>query len=176
VLEVRTVVVCRDCRVSWPVGGAALCADAGHAHGEHESHRHRTDVELPDGARVTAVSFHAAAPYEREVPPDFGLYLDHRWQPPWAHDRVEWPDFGLPADEAAFRVALGDVLERARSGQLVEIGCLGAHGRTGTALACLAVLAGVAPGQAVDWVRAAYCDHAVETAQQAEFVARFDPA
>jgi len=51
-----------------------------------------------------------------------------------------------------------------------EIGCLGGHGRTGTALACLAVLAGHSPADAVAWVRTHYCDHAVETDDQAAFV------
>jgi hypothetical protein len=51
---------------------------------------------LPDGTEVTAVSFDAADPYIREQPPDYGLYLDHKWQPPWAHDHLDWPDFGVP--------------------------------------------------------------------------------
>jgi len=34
--------------------------------------------------------------------------------------------------------ALKTALERARPGQDIEVGCLGGHGRTGTALACLA--------------------------------------
>jgi hypothetical protein len=172
-LEVRTVMVCGDCRVSWELDEQARCHDAQHIHQEYEVHRHRAEVQLPDGARVTAVSFHAPAPYERDVAPDFGLYLDDRWQPPWAHEHVDWPDFGVPADREAFTVALLDLLERARSGQVVEVGCLGAHGRTGTALACLAVLAGLEPDRAVDWVRAGYCDRAVETPQQADFVTQF---
>ncbi|HKE75437.1 MAG TPA: hypothetical protein VKB57_17570, partial [Acidimicrobiales bacterium] len=75
-----------------------------------------------------------------------------------------------PADLAA---GLGDVLARARAGERVEIGCLGGHGRTGTALACLAVLCGHRAGDAVAWVRAAYCPGAVETDEQAAFVAAF---
>jgi hypothetical protein len=173
VLEVRTLIVCVDCRISWGVDDQSLCSDADHTHREWEAHRHLSEVELPDGTRITAVSFHEASPYEREAIPDFGLYLDHRWEPPWAHAHVAWPDFGLPADDAALRVALGDLLGRAREGQRVEMGCLGAHGRTGTALACLAVLAGVEADQAVDWVRSHYCQKAVETPQQAEFVTQF---
>ena len=38
-------------------------------------------------------------------------------------------------------------------------------------LACLAVLSGVPHGEAVAWVRATYCVEAVETAEQAAFVA-----
>jgi hypothetical protein len=58
------------------------------------------------------------------------------------------------------------LLERARLGERVEVGCLGGHGRTGTALACLAILTGHPPGEAVAWVRANYCADAVETAEQ----------
>ena len=60
---------------------------------------------------------------------------------------------------------------RARQGEVVELGCLGGHGRTGTALACLAVLAGTSPPAAVAWVRSAYCSQAVETPDQEAFVA-----
>ena len=68
------------------------------------------------------------------------------------------------------------LLARARAGDAVEIGCLGGHGRTGTALACLAVLTGTAPDEAVAWVRRRYCDHAVETDAQRAFVERFERA
>jgi hypothetical protein len=48
-------------------------------------------------------------------------------------------------------------------------------GRTGTALACLAVLGGVVPGEAIAWVRANYCPKAVETDEQEAFVAGLIP-
>jgi protein-tyrosine phosphatase len=134
-------------------------------------HRHRAAVALPDGTAVTAVSFDPGDPYGRDQPPDSGLYLDERWQPPWPHDHVDWADFGLPADTTAFVASLRSLLDRARAGEQVEIGCLGGHGRTGTALACLAVLAGHPPDEAVAWVRESYCDKAVETPDQASFVA-----
>jgi protein-tyrosine phosphatase len=72
------------------------------------------------------------------------------------------------------RHSLTDVLARARSRQRVEVGCLGGHGRTGTALACLAVLSGHSPGDAVNWVRANYCSDAVETPEQEAFVVAMD--
>ena len=55
----------------------------------------------------------------------------------------------------------------------VEIACAGGHGRTGTALACLAVLDGVPSRAAVCYVRAHYAARAVETPGQRRFVARF---
>lgn len=140
-------------------------------HRAFEAHRHLDLVVLPDGTRLTAASFDRVAPYSRARDPDYGLYLDSRWQPPWDHDRLDWPDFGVPASPEAVAEALKGLLERARSGQDVEVGCLGGHGRTGTALACLAVLAGHPASGAVAWVRSSYCAKAVETPAQEAFIA-----
>ena len=81
---------------------------------------------------------------------------------------------GLPpaASPADARAALLDAWTRADSSR-VEAACAGGRGRTGTALACLAVLSGVAAGDAVDWVRSAYHPKAVETPWQRRYVARF---
>jgi hypothetical protein len=133
-------------------------------------HVHRSVVRLPEGTTVTAVSFDANDPYRRDQPPDFGLYLDARWAPPWPHEHLDWPDFGIPREPELFAGALEGLLLRARAGQRVEIGCLGGHGRTGTALAWLAVLSGTAPDEAVVWVRSNYCVEAVETPEQEAFV------
>jgi len=171
VTETRIVVACAECRVYWQADGEApKCSDRAHNHRSFEVHRHRSVVVLPDGTTVIAVSFDAADPYARDELPDFGLYLDERWQPPWTHAHIEWPDFDVPTRSAQVVAALRDVLGRARAGERVEVGCLGGHGRTGTALACLAVLSGLPADDAVAWVRANYCDKAVETREQEAFV------
>jgi hypothetical protein len=175
-VEMRSLVACAACTAFWYEGEEAICSDPGHTHSRHEMHVHRTLLVLPDGTEVTAVSFDARDPYARERRPDYGLYLDERWQPPWDHGRIAWPDFGLPTDRAAVLDALRALLDRARAGDHVELGCLGGHGRTGTALGCLAVLSGHPPSDAVAWVRAAYCASAVETPEQEAFVAALDPA
>jgi hypothetical protein len=172
--EVRTrvVVLCATCGVHWDEGvEAAACGEAGHEHQRFEVHVHRDVVTLPDGTEVTAVSFDAADPYARDRSPDHGLYLDARWAPPWSHELIDWPDFGVPGDPAGFVGRLGDVLARARRGERVEVGCLGGHGRTGTAIAALAVLTGHPAGDAVAWARDHYCAHAVETPEQEALVA-----
>jgi hypothetical protein len=140
-----------------------------------ERHVHRTEVRFEDGTRVTGVTFLDDDPYQRLNPPAFGLYLDGRWNPPWPHALIDWPDFGIPSDSEFVHDALDDLHRRARSGASVEIGCLGGHGRTGTALACLAILAGTSPEEAVAWVRANYCAKAVETDEQENFVSAFRP-
>lgn len=174
--ETRIVVACAECRTHWyknlePPG----CERAGHQHQEFAVHLHRSAVTLPDGTSVVAASFDSIDPYNRDQLPDYGLYLDPRWQPPWPHDQVGWPDFGVPTDPDDLMYALRAVLDRARGGQRVEIGCHGGHGRTGTALACLAVLAGHPAADAVAWVRASYCTQAVETPEQEAFVKGLGP-
>ena len=173
-VETTHIVYCRDRGILW--GGRAEqpdCTDGSHQHFESQIHRHRTPVLLPDGSQIVAVSFDPNDPYSREEPPDFGLYLDDRWSPPWPHDHVEWPDFGIPTSSDELRNKLVHVLDRARRGEHVEMGCLGSHGRTGTALACLATLGGVPASKAVAWARSAHCEKAVETPEQAGFVADF---
>ncbi|MEU0524706.1 phosphatase domain-containing protein [Streptomyces niveus] len=106
--------------------------------------------------------------------PDFALHLLGK-EPPavdWAARWVRWPDFRLPADRAAAAEALREALDRAGD-ERVEIACGGGRGRTGTALACLAVLDGVPNAQAVAYVREHYSRHAVETPWQKRYVSRF---
>jgi hypothetical protein len=125
-------------------------------------------VTFPDGTRVRASSISERRVDDPER--SFGLYLDPRWQPSWPADLIEWEDFGLPVDAESARRLIQSAFTRARGGELVEVGCLGGTGRTGTVLACMAVLAGVAPSEAVAWVRTAYRPTAVETAEQEDWV------
>ncbi|WEV28420.1 protein-tyrosine phosphatase family protein [Streptomyces sp. 71268] len=106
--------------------------------------------------------------------PDFALYLRGRRPPPvaWEARWVRWPDFWLPKDRAAFGQALRQAWARAEA-ERVEVACGGGVGRTGTALACLAVLDGVPAGEAVAYVRRHYAPRAVETPWQRRFVAAF---
>lgn len=137
-------------------------------------HSHRTAVLLPDGSTIVAVSYDSADPYRRERLPDFGLYLDPLWKPSWPYAHIAWPDFGVPDQPDTVAPALCDLRERAHRGQRVELGCLGGHGRTGSALAWLVVLTGHPPGDAVAWVRHNYCKQAVETPAQEQFIAGLD--
>jgi protein-tyrosine phosphatase len=84
---------------------------------------------------------------------------------------VRWPDFRLPANEGEAMDALKEAWLRAAY-QRVEIACAGGRGRTGTALACIAVLDGVPARQAVSFVRAHYHPRAVETPWQRWYVMR----
>jgi protein-tyrosine phosphatase len=53
------------------------------------------------------------------------------------------------------------------------VACAGGRGRTGTALACLAILDGVPNDRAVAYVRERYDRRAVKTPGQRRFVARW---
>jgi hypothetical protein len=168
---VRVVLLCSESHQHWYDGvDAARCTSADHRHQRIEVHVHRAPVRLPDGTEIAAVSFDPADPYARANPPDYGVYFDERWAPDWAHEHVPWPDFGVPSDAGQLLTVLAAALDRALAGERVEIGCIGGHGRTGTALACLAVLAGLPAREAAGWVREHYCTAAIETAEQEEFV------
>ena len=134
-------------------------------------------LTLPDGTVVLAQGRLDLVPVERPRDPDFALYLDPRWdgdpQVTWPHRLIDWPDFGLPADETDVFAAIDDLHRRAGAAELVEVACYGGVGRTGTVLACLAVLGGVPAPEAVGWVRTHYHPSAVETAEQERLIARF---
>lgn len=129
-------------------------------------------LALPSGRLVRGRGLRGPVP---DGPtPTYGVYLLGKPPPalPWEARWLRWPDFRLPADRAEARTVLGDAWARAESAR-VEIACGGGRGRTGTALACLAVLDGVPPEQAVEFVRRHYDPRAVETPWQRRYVLRF---
>ncbi|MDQ3404999.1 MAG: protein tyrosine phosphatase [Actinomycetota bacterium] len=135
-------------------------------------------IELPDGSWVRGRGLRNPAPIG--ATPDLGLYLGtarlrraHGDALTWPHEWLDWPDFRLPRDRDAAIERIGALHDQARSGRAVEIACAGGMGRTGTAIACLAVLAGVPALEAVAWTRANYHKNAVETPWQRAWVTRF---
>lgn len=111
----------------------------------------------------------------RTVKPDFGVYFDGAWIPDCLALHIGWQDYGLPYPSIAevlqaARMALGF----AQEGKEVEIGCLGAHGRTGTFLAILDLLtmAEPSPSAAIERVRVRHCKKAIESREQEHYVTR----
>jgi hypothetical protein len=129
-------------------------------------------LRLPSGRLVRGRGLRRPPPAGPE--PSFGVYLLGRTPPPvaWASRWVRWPDFWLPTDRSVARDVLHEAWRRAATDR-VEIACGGGRGRTGTALACLAVIDGVPAEQAVAFVRKHYDPRAVETPWQRRYVARF---
>ncbi|MGB6057271.1 MAG: protein-tyrosine phosphatase family protein [Microthrixaceae bacterium] len=126
-------------------------------------------VEFPDGRRIRGRGLRRPVPDAPQ--PQFGVYLLGRepeqfdWESRW----IPWPDFRLPRDTHNALEVLQDAFARAAS-QRVEIACHGGVGRTGTALAAVAVIAGVPSGEAVTWVRSQYRARAVETPWQRRWI------
>jgi hypothetical protein len=129
-------------------------------------------LRLPSGRLIRGRGLRRPLPAGPQ--PGFALYLLGRQPPPvpWEARWVRWPDFGLPSDPAAAVSALREAWERAGT-ERVEIACAGGYGRTGTALACLAVLDGLPGDQSVAYVRRHYAPRAAETPWQRRFAARF---
>ncbi|SER24213.1 protein-tyrosine phosphatase family protein [Microlunatus flavus] len=118
-------------------------------------------LALPGGAFVRG------RPLRNDLgPADLTLVLGRGAPPAWTYRRLRWPDFGLPLDRDDALDALAEAYALARRGRRVEVACWGGVGRTGTALAALAVLDGLAPDDAVAWVRCAHHPRAVETPWQ----------
>lgn len=150
-------------------------------------------VLFPDGTRVRALALGG----HRTGAPDFGLYVYGRaqrrasrlgrlvngltgralhggsWMSPWEAEWIHWPDFGVPVDSEAATCSIVAAFRRAERGEAVEVACYGGNGRTGTILACMAVLSGVPRDQAVAWVRANYSRKAVERDAQGRWVEWF---
>ncbi|MDR2987304.1 MAG: protein phosphatase [Nocardiopsaceae bacterium] len=137
-------------------------------------------LRLPSGKLVRGRGLRqpqAADGSARPAPlPEFGLYLLGSEPPemPWEYRWLRWPDFGLPADRTQAATALAEAWRRSAN-ERVEVACAGGRGRTGTALACLAILDGVPGSEAVGFVRANYDPRAVETPWQRRFVKQFKP-
>ena len=129
-------------------------------------------LTLPSGRTVRGRGLRR--PFPPGAVPGLSVFLLGTQPPeePWEVRWLRWPDFRLPSSSAEARAVLGEAWERAGS-ERVEVACGGGRGRTGTALACLAVLDGVPPGSAVDFVRRQYDPRAVETPWQRRYVRRF---
>jgi hypothetical protein len=151
-------------------------------------------TQLPDGTLVRGRGLRGRLP---DGPlPDYGIYLvshprrqqdttrqqkawrNHlrhrrRLEPSWEADWIVWPDFRPPADPQQAARAILKAFRRAQAGGRVEVACGGGSGRTGTVLACMAILAGVPATQAVGWTRANYRTRAVETRRQRAWIEWF---
>lgn len=93
------------------------------------------------------------------------------WTPPPCIG-IEWPDCGVPAISAEWWGELASALREIKGN--IGLCCFGGHGRTGTMLAILAVKLGkVKKGDCpVAWARHHYCNKAVESNAQLDYIER----
>lgn len=79
---------------------------------------------------------------------------------------LAWPDMTAPSHVGIrFWVRLREMIP-----QDTAVCCMGGHGRTGTALACLLVADGVGGQAAIDRVRKEHCARAIETREQENYI------
>jgi hypothetical protein len=159
----------------------------------------RQRFELEDGLAVFASAWfdrpdrnRFSTPSGFNGEPDIGFYLDGAWAqnavlaspgfcPPYLSRKKPasrillhpWRDWGSPERPRDFRQALKWILRELERGAVVEIGCIGGHGRTGSALACLLALQGITANDAVTRVRTRYCSEAIESQAQMRFLTAF---
>lgn len=103
---------------------------------------------------------------------DHGTACDTRAYP-WHGSRqfVFFPisDMSVPKDEVEFQLMVEWLCAQMVAGKSVHVGCIGGHGRTGMVLAAVVnVLGGIE--DAVTYVRDHYCEKAVETDAQSNWL------
>jgi hypothetical protein len=126
---------------------------------------------------------------KNRVIPGLGVYLDMAWRDGisgiWSNTcavdpkfslypaiLVVWPDGGIVSD-VRLRYLVDMVLKALKDDKIVEIGCHGAHGRTGVLAACiLGQLEDLNGPKAIATLRKRYCDNAIENYAQEDFVCK----
>jgi protein-tyrosine phosphatase len=135
-------------------------------------------IRLPDGTWIRGRGLRKPVPDGPS--PEEGLYLGtarlrrrHDRTLTWPHAWIDWPDFLVPRNPEYAVERIQDLYEQAKAGRLVEVACNGGIGRTGTAIACMAMLAGLQPAEAISWTRANFHHRAIETPFQRRWALRF---
>lgn len=85
---------------------------------------------------------------------------------------LDWPDMGVPCLSSEAWYELARIIKVDKLNTLVF--CMGGHGRTGTAIACLMKAYGWEPVKAVKAIRKIYCKEAVESESQVEYIKDLD--
>lgn len=140
------------------------------------------------GVYYLTVSAWVDRPVEEDTSyPDMGVYVSELWMQhfsglvgvgltlPSKYKAIicDWPDYGVVSVEEVRWLVLWivDCLEK---GMDVDIGCHGAHGRTGALLACvIAYLEGCGALTAMNLVFKRHCNKCIETKGQANLVREF---
>lgn len=112
---------------------------------------------------------------------DWGMQFQAKPPYPWSAVKndtgpVEFmfriSDMKAPADEVEFRNMVVWLGQQLQAGKKVHVGCIGGHGRTGTLFAALRAHLMQDPDP-ITHVRQNYCEKAVESLEQIEFLAKY---
>ena len=88
---------------------------------------------------------------------------------------INWPDMGVMlVNEIRPVVKYVRMMLNNATKSPIEIGCVGAHGRTGTFMALVLVESGYTADEAIKIVRKDYCKHAIETVKQEEMIKEYE--
>jgi len=78
-------------------------------------------------------------------------------------------DMGTPKDATQMQMLVEYTIAQIKKGRKVHAGCIGGHGRTGLFFAALVAKA-TGMKDAIQFVRKNYCDHAVESKEQVDWL------
>lgn len=82
---------------------------------------------------------------------------------------IDWPDMDVVEFPVEFWTDIRDYLQKEKKKMLIF--CVGGHGRTGTAVACLLVVScNMTADAAISWIRKNYCGEAIENKWQEDYV------
>ena len=150
------------------------------------------EFKLQDGLSIY-LSARGMGNKKRDVDevPTVGCYMDHSWNngyftltphAPQHEDLfvreqvpsmfISWGDMqAIPLME--YSQAIVWCMSRMMSGEVLEIGCIGAHGRTGTLLAGILVYQGMTATEAMAKVRKDHCSKAIESKKQEDLIRNY---
>ncbi|QRV01892.1 protein phosphatase [Arcanobacterium phocisimile] len=132
-------------------------------------------ITLPSGRRIRGRSWKVAVDEAADLSIVLTTSVGHRFGAQTLSSRagetimIDWPDYRLPRRSAQALQTLREAWESAAE-KKVEITCAGGVGRTGTALAILAVFDGMDPHSAIELVQRDYNPQSVESPAQRAFV------
>jgi hypothetical protein len=134
-----------------------------------------TDADTPEGDVVPDIGFYLADSWVRTAPMTMTAPIEIPGldKPINRVLHYDWPDGGVPPNQEHFTTVLKWLVTEIESGMVVDVGCIGSHGRTGTTLACICILMGMRPGEAIRHVRKVHCKEAIENSNQVDFVVSF---
>jgi hypothetical protein len=152
-------------------------------------HHWRQPVEVAQETVVYASAYMDRPRTQDWSWPDVGVYLSERWIEDVPLASFHWagpvlgpsaqivvlpcPDGGCPLYEDETERVFAYALNAARAGRFVEVGCHAGHGRTGTALAALMILAGFDAETALVRLWDEFCEFAVESPSQERYLFDF---
>jgi len=130
-----------------------------------------------NGEVLGAACAHPQEGYDIYIGLDHGMEFQKRhwpWQSNGGSGPVEFlfpiTDMSAPRDVKNFKKMINWMVKQLEDGKRIQVGCIGGHGRTGLVLAALVQVTGIAPKNAIQWVRKNHCKKAVESESQIKFL------